>query len=82
MHSLWSVFESAPVPRSDSYCVTVGNANRNCSFSVHGRSDDFAVFGEQHDVGGYPAAARPSVSERVRRRFSPQPMGFGRREEV
>jgi len=51
MHSPRSIYESAPVPRSDTYCVTNGYDHRSLPFPVHGKSDQVGIFGEQDDDG-------------------------------
>ena len=80
MHSLWSVYESAPVPHSDTCGVTVDNDYWCIPLPVRGKSDDVGLCGEQHDVGGYPAAGRWRVGARNRCLRNPRSMGFRRKK--
>lgn len=78
MHSPRSVGESAPVPHSETIGVTNGYVHRCFPFPVQGKSDEFGIYGEQHDVGGYPAADRRHVGARTRCLFSLRSPGFRR----
>ncbi len=78
MRSPWSAYESAPVPHSDTWGVTIDNDHRCSPFPVHGKFDEVGIYGEQHDVGGYPAAGRRHVGARTRCLFSLRSPGFRR----
>ena len=82
MHSSWSVYESAPVPHSDSRGVTIDNDHLSFPFPVRGRLDKGRIFGEQHDGGGFPAASRWRVGAQTRRLRTQRSMDFKRKQEV
>ena len=60
MHSSRSGYGSAPVPHPDTCGVTIDNDHRCSTFSLStGNLDEIGIYGEQHDVGGYPATTPP-----------------------
>jgi hypothetical protein len=76
MHSPRSVCESAPVPHSNSWGVTIDNDHSSLPLPVYGRLDEVGIYGEQHNVGGYPAASRWRIGEQARCLRSRRPMDF------
>jgi hypothetical protein len=82
MRSPWSAYESAPVPHSDTWGVTIDNDHLCFPFPVRGRLDEVEIYGEQHDVGGYPAAGRWRVGAQTRCLCSPRSMDFRTEGEV
>ena len=82
MNSSWSVYESPPVPHSDSWGVTIDNDHSSLPLPVYGRLDEVGIYGEQHDVGGYPAASRWRIGEQARCLRSPRSMDFRIKGEV